>query len=96
MSKQLPIIVKFEIEQEHLELVKSELLKILEPTRKEEGCMLYELHEDIENPNILMFYEVWETKEHWMVHDKQEHIEVFRKAVAGKIKKTTFNKLRVL
>ena len=51
------------MKENRIEFVKSELLKILEPTRKEDGCIQYELHQDIENPSIFMFYEIWKTNE---------------------------------
>src|ERR1700691_5866456 len=34
-----------------------ELFALVEPTRKEAGCLAYELHVDQENPGKLMFYE---------------------------------------
>ena len=34
-----------------------ELFALVEPTRKEAGCLAYELHMDPENPGKLMFYE---------------------------------------
>ena len=96
MNKQLPIIVKFKVKPDKIELVTSELLKILEPTRKEDGCILYDLHRDLEDPTVLMFYEIWETVDHWRVHDKQEHIAKFRKAIDGAVESITFNKLELL
>lgn len=60
MSKALPMIVKFEVKKDKIDFVKNELIKILEPTRKEIGCLRYDLHQDIDNPSIFMFYEIWE------------------------------------
>jgi len=34
-----------------------ELSALVEPSRKEAGCLVYELHVDPENPGKLMFYE---------------------------------------
>jgi len=96
MKKQLPIIVKFKVKEDKVDLVTTELLKIIEPTRQEEGCIQYDLHRDLEDPSILMFYEIWETVDHWRVHDKQEHIAKFRKAIEGAVETITFNKLELL
>lgn len=96
MIKQLPIIVKFEVKEDKIEYVKSELLKILEPTRKEDGCIQYELHQDIENPSIFMFYEIWETVDLWKAHDSMPHIVAFKKAIEGSVKNISFNKLNIL
>ena len=94
MNKQLPMIVKFTVKKEELDFVKAELIKILEPTRKEDGCLRYDLHQDLDNPNILMFYEIWETTEAWKAHDGKQHITNFLKAIDGKVEKIEFNKLK--
>ncbi|MCF7924406.1 MAG: antibiotic biosynthesis monooxygenase [Candidatus Izimaplasma sp.] len=96
MSKRLPLIVKFKVKQDKLEFVKSELLKILEPTRNEDGCILYELHQDIDNPCILMFYEIWRNEYSWRKHDNKQHIINFKKAIEGSVESITFNKLTIL
>ena len=93
MEKQLPIIVKFKVKENRIEFVKSELLKILTPTRMEEGCVQYDLHQDIDNPNIFMFYEIWETEALWKIHDSKLHIIEFKRAIEGAIEKISFNKL---
>lgn len=94
MNQRLPIIVKFYVKEEKLEYTLQELQKILGPTRKEKGCVLYELHQDLENPNILMFYEIWETVADWKAHDAQEHIVVFKESTKDCFIKIEFNKLR--
>ena len=96
MQKQLPIIVKFEVKTEKIAYVKSELLKILEPTKKETGCIKYDLHQDLENPSIFMFYEIWETSDLWKAHDSTPHIVAFKKAIEDAVENITFNKLVVL
>lgn len=96
MDKQLPLIVKFEVKDEKLAFVKNELMKILEPTRKENGCLLYELHQDLDDPNILMFYEIWETREAWKAHDNKQHILDFKKAIEGFVDNITVHKLTIL
>lgn len=96
MENQLPLIVKFKMKAEHLEYVKSELFKILEPTRKEDGCVLYELHQDLDDPNILMFYEIWETKAAWQAHDLTSHIITFKQNIEGFVEHISVNKLKVI
>ena len=93
MGKQLPIIVKFKVKPDKIELVTSELLKILEPTRKEDGCILYDLHRDLEDPTVLMFYEIWETVSAWKAHDEMEHIVKLKEAIEGTTVSIEFNKL---
>lgn len=96
MSNQYPMIVKFEVKADKIEFVKSELLKLLEPTRKEIGCVQYDLHQDIEDPSVFMFYEIWETKEAWKAHDSKQHVLDLIKAIEGSVDKITHNKLKLL
>lgn len=96
MSQKLPMIVKFTVKKEFIEDVKKALINILEPTRNEAGCLLYELHQDLNDPSIFMFYEVWETVENWKAHDLQPHIETFRKFIDGKIDRIDVNQLKII
>jgi quinol monooxygenase YgiN len=96
MKKQFPMIVKFEVKPNKIDFVKTELIKLLEPTRKENGCLQYDLHQDIDDPSILMFYEIWETKEAWMAHDLTKHVKDLVKAIDGSVEKITHNKLVLL
>jgi len=96
MNKQLPMIVKFEVKKDKIEYVKNELIKILAPTRNEDGCIRYDLHQDINDPSIFMFYEIWETVEAWKAHDLKKHIIDFRKAIDGAVDKISFNQLVII
>ena len=46
---QLTIVADIVAKQDKIELVKSELLKLIEPTLAEEGCINYDLHQDNNN-----------------------------------------------
>lgn len=96
MSKQLPMIVKFEVKRDKIEFVKSELLKLLGPSREDEGCVLYQLHQDQEDPSIFMFYEIWETEALWKAHDVTPHVSDFIKAIEDSVISITHNKLNIL
>lgn len=96
MKKQFPMIVKFVVKENKVKFVKSELLKLLEPTRKEKGCVQYDLHQDLENPSIFMFYEIWETKELWLEHDTNPNVINFVKTIEDSVYKITHNKLTLL
>ena len=52
MSK-LTIVAHFTALPEKIELVKSQLQKLVEPTRAESGCLQDDLHQDNENPAYL-------------------------------------------
>jgi len=96
MKKQLPMIVKFEVKENMIEFVKVNLLKLLEPSRNDKGCILYELHQDMEDHRIFMFYEIWETEALWKAHDSTPHVIEFKNATKDSIDKISYNKLNIL
>ena len=45
--------------------LKKPLTSLVEPTRKEAGCINYGLHVSLENPGRFMFHETWTSKAHF-------------------------------
>lgn len=56
-----------------------QLSALLEPTRKEPGCLVYKLHRDPENPRKLMFYESFKDQ---AALDEHLNAPYFKKFVA--------------
>lgn len=54
-------------------MLEAELRALLSPTRKEEGCLRYDLHRSIEGPGAFLLHEIWETREHHTAHTKTDH-----------------------
>ena len=46
----LTIVANFVAKESSIEHVKAELLKLIDITRAEEGCINYDLHQDNQNP----------------------------------------------
>lgn len=65
----LTVIAKFVAKAGKEEELRKELLERIEPTRAEPGCISYELHQDIENPAVMVFLESWKSKE-----DLEKHL----------------------
>jgi quinol monooxygenase YgiN len=55
--------------------VRKELLSLLEPSRKDEGCLSYNLHQAVENPALFLFYENWASKAHLERHLQQPALQ---------------------
>ena len=51
-------------------------------TRKEKGCISYDLHASLTDPERLVFVERWETREDLTSHSKQPHLAAWREASA--------------
>ena len=57
--------------------LEAQLRGLLEPTRKEPGCLAYELHADPENPGKFMFYEKFESQAALDSHLASPHFQKF-------------------
>ena len=53
MMTTLTIVARIEAKSDQIELVKNALIKLIEPTRNEEGCLQYDLHQDNENAEVI-------------------------------------------
>jgi len=83
--KNLTIVAKIEAKKESIDLVKSELLKLIEPTRQEDGCVQYDLHQDNERPEVFLFFENWANRELWQKHMNNEHLAAYMAATEGAV-----------
>jgi quinol monooxygenase YgiN len=54
-------------------LLEGELRALIPPTRREEGCIIYDLHRAIEPPEGFLLHEVWATRDHHRRHMKTPH-----------------------
>ena len=79
------VVAKVVAKKDHVEGVKAELLKMVPPTRKEEGCIEYRLHQDNDHPETFVFYENWESPACLEAHLLTEHFKSYVLAVEGKI-----------
>ncbi len=50
------------------------LTGLVEPTRKEKGCVFYELQQNIQNPKDIAFVEEWDSEHDLNVHLESKHI----------------------
>jgi len=93
MSETLTIIARIEAKKEHLDLVKTEIIKLIEPTLKEEGCMQYDLHQDNEESEVFIFFENWASKALWERHNESTHLAQFIKATDGALESLVVNQM---
>ena len=59
------------------ETVKQELLALVGPTRTEEGCINYDLHQSLDHKGQFRFYENWTSKELLERHLESAHVKRF-------------------
>ncbi len=92
----LTIIANIKAKVDQVELVKSELLKLIDVTRAEKGCINYDLHQDNENATHFLFYENWESRELWQQHMDTQHIKDYMTATDGAVEEFTLNEMTVI
>lgn len=81
----LTVVAYIEAKEDKIELVKSELMKLLELARKAEGCLQSDMHQDNEASELFLFYEIWESREFWQKHVESSHIKAYMKTTEGSI-----------
>lgn len=95
MSK-LTIVANIKAKKEQIALVKAELLKLIDITRAEEGCINYDLHQDNEDPSHFLFHENWESRELWQTHMNNRHLAEYMAATEGAVEDFTLNEMTLI
>jgi quinol monooxygenase YgiN len=54
-------------------LLEAELRALVSPSRREEGCLTYNLHRAIDAPGALLLHEVWSSREAHTEHTHTPH-----------------------
>lgn len=54
------------------------LRALVAPTRLEEGCIDYDLHESVDDPALFVFFENWTSAAALDAHSRSPHIAHFR------------------
>ncbi len=90
---ELTIVANIHASPDRIDLVRSELEKLVSITRAEEGCIQYDLHQDNENPAHFLFYESWESRELWQVHMNAPHLADYMEATEGAVAEFTLNEM---
>ncbi|MEE2692992.1 MAG: putative quinol monooxygenase [Pseudomonadota bacterium] len=66
-------------------LVFQELRNLIEPTRRENGCIQYDLYKDDNAPLHFLFFERWESRELWRAHMNTPHFKAYQRSVESAI-----------
>lgn len=90
----LTIVANIKAKADKIELVKAELLKLIDITRAEKGCINYDLHQDNENPAHFLFYENWESRDLWQAHMGNQHLKDYMTATEGAVEDFTLNEMK--
>jgi len=92
----ITVVARLVARKDSIEAVKTELLKLIEPTRKEQGCIEYRLHQDNGDPAVFVFYENWESAASLEKHTVTAHYKAYVSAVDGIIEGKTVHKMTLI
>jgi len=95
-NQKLTIVANILAKEGKSELVKEALIKLIDTTRKEEGCINYDLHQDNENPNLFLFYENWGSRDLWQEHMKNAHIAEYKEITEGAVESFTLHEMTLI
>lgn len=90
---QLTIVANITAKSDKIDLVKTELEKLIAPSLRDEGCVQYDLHQDNDNPAHFMFYENWESRELWLAHMDTQHLQDYGAATEGAVEEFTLHEM---
>lgn len=63
------------------------LKKLVIETRKESGCIQYDLHEDSRNKGVFFIHETWDSNDNLQQHQVSDHMINFRENISSFLEK---------
>lgn len=93
---QVTVVAKIKARSDAVDRVKTALLKLVDPTLEEAGCLNYDLHQDRNDTTVFIFYENWISEEHLDQHLGSAHIKTNAQATDGLIELIELHRLTKL
>ena len=90
------VVAHFKPKPGKLEEARQLLLGFTAPTREEKGCVLYDLHENPDDPEDLTFIEEWESVEDLDAHGQSAHLREGRRRMPGLMDVVDVRRYRLL
>lgn len=85
-NENIVLIARLKVKADKIEQAKSAAMAIVEPSRKEAGCINYDIHQSIEDETIFFWHETWINKaaidEHFATPFFQEFFKVVEEVAA--------------
>ena len=63
--------------------LEQELRALVVPTRREPGCIAYELHRSAERPGLFLLHEIWASREDHARHFETSHMKRWAQSKLG-------------
>jgi quinol monooxygenase YgiN len=75
MTEQVTVVVRIKAKPGAEGVVREKLRGLLGPTRKEEGCINFDMHEAPDEPGLFLFHENWRRQADLDRHFETAHIK---------------------
>jgi len=82
-SKNITVVATFQAKPGKEAELKQTLIGLIAPTRREAGCINYDLHILPEDPAKFLFHENWTSKAHLDTHLQSAHIKALLSRMDG-------------
>ena len=76
MAELLTVVAEVKAKPGKEEELRATLLELIGPTRREEGCVQYDLHVHTKDPGRFVFYENWTSQDALARHAASPHLKV--------------------
>ena len=77
MSRPITIVVRLRAKPRRETAMGEALVEICRASRKEKGCLQYELHQSAEDPALFLLYEDWATQSDLDAHMQTSYVKGF-------------------
>ena len=85
-DEKIVLIARLKVKADKIEQARSAAIAIVEPSRKEAGCINYDIHQSIEDETIFLWHETWVNKaaldEHFATPFFQEFFKIVEQVAA--------------
>jgi quinol monooxygenase YgiN len=85
-DEKIVLIARLKVKDDKIDEARSAALKIVEPSRRETGCLNYDIHQSIEDDSVFFWHETWANKaaldEHFATPFFQEFFAVVGEVAA--------------
>lgn len=74
-AKSLTVVARFKAKPGKEAEIRNLLLSLVAPSRKDAGCLNYDLHQAVDDPAMFLFHENWESKALLDQHLQTAHVQ---------------------
>ena len=76
-DEKIVLVARLKVREEAVEDAKKLALGIVTDSRREEGCLNYDVHQAIEDPTVFVWHETWRDKAALDEHFEMSHFKEF-------------------